>query len=321
MIDLKNLTTRFRLGVCALSSPTKGAREVKIKEALGYLRDHGFSIREGVTTWSNRGYKSADLTARIEDFNTLIRDPNIDLIIATTGGFNSNEILEYIDYEAIRARPKWIVGYSDMTAVLLAVYARAGVSTVCGPMLVDYYDYPRCFVDLFEAITAPKRTLENHGQLWERRDGNHWTTPQIQVLEGKETFAEGRAVAGNLSTFNLLLGTPFLPALEGAVLFLEYDKEEQHALPAIERFLWQIRHSGTLRRIKGLVFGALQPGVAAESDENDGIDRILRDVCLGYDFPVLMNAQFGHCYPSWVVVNGQGVVIRGTVIEVGVAVS
>ena len=102
-----------------------------------------------------------------------------------------------------------------------------------------------------------------------------------------------------------MVGTPYLPSFSQRTLFLEYDREEQRALPSLERFLWQLRQSGILKNLTGLVFGLLQPSVAAEETPTDSIERILTEVTAGYRYPVIYDAQFGHIYPSWVIVNGR----------------
>ena len=129
----------------------------------------------------------------------------------------------------------------------------------------------------------------------------------MRRLPNKVSSSVGPALAANLSTLCLMLGTPFLPSFSERVLFLEYDREEQTALPSLERFLWQLRQSGALRNLSGLVFGALQPSVAGEETATDTIERILGEVTAGYTYPVIYNAQFGHIYPSWVIVNGREV--------------
>jgi muramoyltetrapeptide carboxypeptidase len=141
----------------------------------------------------------------------------------------------------------------------------------------------------------------------------------IQLLPTKHTYASGPALAANLSTLCLMLGTRFLPSCAGRILFLEYDKEEQRALPSLERFMCQLRLSGTLDKLAGLVFGALQPIVKSEESEEDSIARILSDCTRGTEYPVLYNTQFGHMYPGWYIVNGWSTSISDTDIRISKA--
>ena len=179
--------------------------------------------------------------------------------------------------------------------------------TVCGPMLVDYVDYPECFEQLFLALDGGPRSLTNELESWESLEKGRFPMAPMRRLPNKVSSSVGPALAANLSTLCLMLGTPFLPSFSERVLFLEYDREEQKALPSLERFLWQLRQSGALRNLSGLVFGALQPSVAGEETATDTIERILGEVTAGYTYPVIYNAQFGHIYPSWVIVNGKEV--------------
>lgn len=127
---------------------------------------------------------------------------------------------------------------------------------------------------------------------------------KMLCLDNKKLKATGKIVVGNLSTFNLLLGTPYLPDFRDKILFLEYDKEEVKSLPSLERVLWKICQNGIFDKISGLVFGLLEPEVQKEETEFQNTQTILKGVTNNYNLPVLYNAQFGHIYPSWVLQNG-----------------
>ena len=149
---------------------------------------------------------------------------------------------------------------------------------------------------------------------WANRARETFPTGQIETLQSKRTTAKGTIFSANLSTLCLGLGTPHFCDMRRPVLFLEYDREEQRALPSIERFLWQLRLAGVFEQLEALIFGRLQESVRQEETSYDSIQRILTYVTEGYSFPVLYNAQFGHIYPSWVLVNGRSCVIEGTSI-------
>jgi muramoyltetrapeptide carboxypeptidase len=243
-------------------------------------------------------------------------DPQVDMIIATTGGYNSNEILEFLDLSFFVPSEKFFVGYSDCTALSMAFERYNICKTVCGPMLIDYVDFPDCFERLFSVLTGVSYELSNDQEVWESSESGRFQMARMRRLSKKVSSSVGIALAANLSTLCLMMGTPFLPSFEGRTLFLEYDREEQRALPSLERLLWQLRQGGILQNLAGLVFGALQPSVAAEETATDYIERILSEVTDGYVYPVIYNAQFGHMYPSWVIVNGREVWVHenGTLI-------
>ena len=298
---------RYSIGVVAPSMPSAGARRDKVIKAIAYLEAAGHRVSVGEGVYNVLGYKSGSAEQRAAELVAFLRDPSIDLIIATTGGYNSNEMLEFLDLPQMLRSNKIFVGYSDCTAISMALQAYDICTTVCGPMLVDLVDYPECFEDLFVALESPELEFINRSEVWESFEKGRFALNPMQRLPDKGALAQGQALAANLSTLNLMLGTPYLPPFSGRVLFLEYDREEQRALPSLERFMWQLRQAGILQELAGLVFGALQPSVAAEQSESDTIERILSEVTAGYEYPVIYNAQFGHIYPSWVVVNGRGV--------------
>jgi muramoyltetrapeptide carboxypeptidase len=304
----------YNIGVFAPSLPTTGARKEAIDKAISYLAGQGHRIVLGETVLQESGYKSAPAKVRAEDLRKFLLDSDIDMIMATTGGYNSNEVLAYIDTQNLPKTEKIFVGYSDCTVLSMALQKAAICKTVQGPMLVDYLAYPQCFDDLFRAMCVEKRLLKNTETSWESRARNTFSTGQIKALPSKRTTAKGTIFGANLSTLCLGLGTPHFVDMRNVVLFLEYDREEQQALPSIERFLWQLRLSGVFEQLEALVFGRLQESVRLEETSHDSIQRILRDATEGYFFPVLYNAQFGHLYPSWVLFNGRSSVIDGMII-------
>jgi muramoyltetrapeptide carboxypeptidase len=295
----------YTIGVIAPSLPSAGKRKEKVQAAIAHLEKSGHTVLTGKSAYAITGYKSASAQERAAELLTFLTDPRVDMIVATTGGYNSNEILEFLDLSKIAPTQKTFVGYSDCTTLSMAFQRYNVCSSVCGPMLVDYVDYPECFERLFSALDGSPRLLTNESESWESSEKERFSMAPIRRLPNKNSSGVGSALAANLSTLCLMLGTPYLPSFSERVLFLEYDREEQTALPSVERFLWQLRQNGALQNLAGLVFGALQPSVAAEETDTDTIERILGEVTAEYTYPVIYNAQFGHIYPSWVIVNGQ----------------
>lgn len=136
------------IGFFSPSSPATVFAHKRFKRACSYLESRGFQLKSGSLTGHSDYYRSGTIQARAEELNALIRDPNVDCIMSTIGGANSNSLLPYLDYEAFRASPKPIVGYSDVTAILLALYTKTGVTTFYGPALVASFGELPPFVDL-----------------------------------------------------------------------------------------------------------------------------------------------------------------------------
>lgn len=119
----------------------------RFERAKSYLQDKGFKIIEGKLAEKYDFYRSGSIEERANELNDLIRNPEVKCIMSTIGGMNSNSLLPYIDYNAFKRNPKIIIGYSDVTAILLAIYAQIGISTYYGPALVASFGELPPFVD------------------------------------------------------------------------------------------------------------------------------------------------------------------------------
>lgn len=308
----ENPIDNFSIGIVALSLPSIGERRMWVDSAIGHLKNSGYRVYLGQSVHNASAYKSGTIEMRVNDLHAMFKNKDINLILNTTGGYNSNELLEYLDFEIIKENPKWFVGYSDITAINLALHKKSNLKTVNGPMLVDYLQNRDCFTKLFETLNATAMEYSNSDRVWEWDLAFERKTPVIKRLNEKKESSTGRIIVGNLSTFNLMIGTPYMPDLTGKVLFLEYDVEEKNALASLERFLWQQRQAGFLKELSGLVFGLL-PHTAVHDARS--IKQILMEVTDGYEFPVLYDAQFGHIYPSWSLVNGDCIKLCGCQIR------
>lgn len=311
------LTYIKKIGIVSLASPLSEVTAMSVQKAIAWLQGRGYEVVVAPSTFKSCSYKSAMKEVRANDLMELFKDPEVDLIWNTTGGYNSNEVLELLDYEVIAKNKKWFVGFSDITALNIALYSRAGIPTVMGPHLAGFICWPEGLQELLTALETPEYLLQNKEQRWQWRDrvnGSDTTFNQSSVKALKEKTsieAAGVILAANLSTLCLLLGGPYLPSFKGAVLFLEYDKEEGSALPSLERFMWQLRQAGILSQLAGLVFGTLEAEVAEEEKKyRRSIREILSEVTFGYEYPVVYDAQFGHIYPSWILKIGATAMIK-----------
>ncbi|GAA0179588.1 hypothetical protein SH2C18_24290 [Clostridium sediminicola] len=144
---MKKLEIGDCIGIFSPSSPITYTMPKRFERAKTFLEAKGFKIIEGSLTGKCDYYRSGTIKKRVEELNDLIRNPEVKCIMSTIGGTNSNSILPYIDYEAFRKNPKIIIGYSDITAILLAIYAKTGISTFYGPALVASFGEFPSFVD------------------------------------------------------------------------------------------------------------------------------------------------------------------------------
>jgi muramoyltetrapeptide carboxypeptidase len=193
------------------------------------------------------GYLAGKDEARAADVNAMFADRNVRAIFAVRGGWGSARILPYLKWDVIRANPKLLIGFSDITALHLAIAARGGFTTIHGPNAASSWGKLSwtAFRELaFEAGTPVYETPPGDEDRLVQRSGRTRT-----FRSGKAT---GRLLGGNLTVLTALMGTPYLPSFDGAILFLEDIGEAEYR---VDRMLTQLALSGVLRRVAGVVFG------------------------------------------------------------------
>lgn len=213
--------------------------------------------------------------AKIDAFHDVFKDDSISAVFGARGGNRAITMLPGIDFDVVRRHPKIITGYSDVTVLLNGIYARTGLITFHGPL---FREFPRRGDDLTQMLSV----------LSGRAD--HIDLPGATYL--RDGVAEGRLIGGNLSLFQTLIGTPYMPPLDGAILFLEDVGDH---VSRYDRMLGHLRAAGVFARIGGLIIGDF-----TETKDNDErpfgftLEDCVREHTASYRFPVIMNAPFGH---------------------------
>lgn len=233
------------------------------------------------------GYLAGTDRDRAADINRLHANPDVKALFAVRGGWGCARILPYLDFATIRANPKLLVGFSDITALHLAYAARAGFTTIHGPVASSSWnrfswDYFRAVA--FDGDTPTFANPQGHEDRLVQRIGTIRT-----FGKGKAT---GRLLGGNLTVLTALMGTPWLPDFSGAILFLEEVGEQPYR---IDRMLTQLSLGGILGRLAGVVFG--QCTDCAPSGPSYGgftVSQILDQHFSPLGIPVFQGAQFGH---------------------------
>jgi muramoyltetrapeptide carboxypeptidase len=224
---------------------------------------------------------------RADELNQAIRNPEVNAIFAIRGGFGLTRILDRIDYEALRKSPKVVVGYSDLTALHLAIARKIQLISFHGPMPMSNLwqgDAPKyryandafrrtIFAKSYEADTVgfaiPLPVTQNMKML----------------VAGKAT---GRLVGGNLSLICSTLGTPYSIEAKGAILFLEDVNEAPYR---VDRMLSQLRLAGILEAVSGVVVGDFS---TKDTEEKTAMDRVLQEYFSRLSIPVVMSFPIGH---------------------------
>jgi muramoyltetrapeptide carboxypeptidase len=227
-------------------------------------------------------------------------------VLSTIGGYNTNALLDRLDYDLLRDDPKVICGYSDTTALLAAVWTQAGLVVTLGPALLPQFGEPggidpyswdsfeRTLMRAEAAGSVPASTGWTAERLeWDVDDDRpRRPEPNAGPRAVRPGEGEGPVVAGNLRTLLAVAGTPFFPALDGVVLCLEDDAEE--SIATVDRSLSQLRLLGAFERIAGLALGRFEPGshIGAAA-----LDDVVLAATAGSEFPIAADLDFGHTDP------------------------
>jgi len=296
------------IGFFSASSPVTATAPHRFERAKAFLHNKGFNLKAGQLTGKTDFYRSGSIQARAEELNQLIRDPAVRCIMSTIGGMNSNAILPYLDYEALKADPKIIIGYSDITAVLLGIYAQTGLITFYGPALVaSFGEFPplvnttyASFVDILINPQAEgyRYTLPEQ---WsdERLNWDNVTPVRPKALydnhcrflgKGQVT---GRVIGGNLNTLSGIWGSPYMPAINnGDILFIE---DSLHDIATVERSFAMLKLNGIFERVSAIVLGKHE-GFDNNNSGRQPID-VLLEVLDGQSLPIIDGFDCCHTHP------------------------
>ena len=279
--------------------------EETISIATKRLEELGFKVTFGknVKNEINSEYGCATIEDRIEDLHEAFIDKNVKAILTVIGGFNVNQILDYIDYELIRNNPKIICGFSDITALLDAIYAKTGIITYYGPHYssfgmkkgVEYTlkYFKSMFIEDGEILIEDSKQWSDDPWFLEQENRNFINNKGRQVLNLGE--AEGKIIGGNLCTLNLLQGTEYMPDLDESILFLEDDgMSGKEFLREFDRNIQSLLHCAKGKNIKGIIIGRTQKSCEMTVEKWNKIIETKKEL---KDIPVIIDFDFGHTTP------------------------
>jgi muramoyltetrapeptide carboxypeptidase len=282
-IKPKRLSPGDTLGLVLPATAVFEADEIAF--ARDQLQAIGFKVRIGQHAYDRWGYFAGHDRDRADDINRMFADDSVAGVVCFTGGWGSPRVLPYLDYDMIAHHPKVIIGYSDITALLNAIYKRTRLVTFHGPVGGSNFD-PYTLGNFRRVVmTAEPAGLlappdKKPTELIDR------TNRVISIVGGK---ASGRLVGGNLTMIASTMGTPYEVDTTGAIFFLEDVREE---LYRIDRMLSQLALGGKFDRVAGVVFGRCSQ--CDVKGPTFSLEEILRDRFGALRVPVISGLSFGH---------------------------
>ncbi len=273
------------VGLVAPASPPSSPSSLRQGQRM--LEDLGFRVRLGRHLLDHHGYLAGQDRQRASDLNEMFADPALEAVFCVRGGYGSGRLIPWLDFEALGKNPKVILGYSDITALELAILKEIHLVTFYGPMVTTEMrahfarDDRERMLEVLTQVRVPR-------PIGAAAEGVH---PAV-IHPG---VATGSLVGGCLSVLVSLMGTPYEPDLDGAILFLEDVDEEPYRL---DRYLTQLRLSGKLHRTAGIALGQC---VNCEHRKERSsfirslsLQEVLQDRLADLGVPVLSGLGFGH---------------------------
>lgn len=309
------------IGIFSSSSPISATVPVRYERGVRYLESKGYKVIHGQLYGKKDYYRSGTIQERAEEFNQLLHQDEIQILMASIGGNNTNSILPYIDYEYLKNHPKMIIGYSDTTALLLAIYAKTGLVTFYGPAVASsfgelppfvdwtfhnfdsmlkgnirfpyYYELPLAWTDEYINWSEQNRSKEQYKNEW------------ICVNPGT---CQGRLIGGNLNTMEGFFGTEYMPEIKkGDILFIEDSLKDACT---IERSFSLLKLAGVFEKISGIILGK------HEKFDDNGTGKvpyeILLEVMDNPEIPILADFDCCHTHPMFTMPIGCEVMLDAT---------
>ena len=266
------------IGVITPASPMLVDR---LEKGLDYLQKKGFRVLLGEHVYDSRGYLAGWDRDRVNDLHAMFANPEVRAVFSSRGGYGTPRILDLVDYDLIARNPKIFLGYSDLTAIQLAIWKHTGVVTYSGPMVAVEMGLG---IDPFtEEFLWKTIGPEEDGELFPEAG------TALQVLRpGK---ARGTLLGGCLSLITSLLGTPHFPDFSGAILILEDVGEEPYR---IDRYLAQLRSVGVFEQVAGVILGEFLDCVPSGETPSLSIEEIISDYFGQLPVPVVTGFPYGH---------------------------
>jgi muramoyltetrapeptide carboxypeptidase len=264
-------------------------------QAQQRLRDLGYAVSEGKHLHAAGRFGTAPITERLEDLHAAYADEQVKAILCLGGGWSANELLPGINWDLIGANPKPLIGFSDITVLVNAIYAKTEQIGLLGPTLSSFggRDCWQYTLDcLHKVLSGTAELTFTRSTKWS--DGKISKTRPWRIIQ--PGIAQGRLLGGNIGTYYLLQGTPYTPRFEGKIILAIEDDNEAGALTAQEfdrRLESLLQQPGVIASVNAVLVGRFQR--SSKVSRADITDILLRK--FSSTIPIVADVDFGHTKP------------------------
>ncbi|HYM93118.1 MAG TPA: LD-carboxypeptidase, partial [Chitinophagaceae bacterium] len=250
---------------------------VKLMESWGYKIKVGDTIGKKDFTYAGTDEE------RLTDLQKMLDDPKVKAIMCARGGYGSVRILDGLKWERFKAKPKWIIGFSDITVLHAHINRHFGIATIHSKMCNSFPD------DWSKAEPIQVETIES---IHKALGGEKMSYPVTANMNNRIGIAEGALVGGNLRTLETLMGSTSDLQTVGKILFVEDTGEYMYS---IDRMFWTLKRSGKLSKLKGLIVGGFKVKTDADTEDfGETLEQIVLEKIKAYNYPVCFDFPVGH---------------------------
>lgn len=319
MIKYPFLKEEATIGITAPSSGVGVELHSLVKDACNRMNAIGFNVICGETVWTQNKAKSSPAKIRATELNDMMQDDNIHTVIPPWGGELLIEVLEYIDFENIKA--KWILGYSDISVLLLATTLKTGIATAHGPNLIDLRgEHSDETTALWKALlsTKPGESIIQHSSLNYQKEWNHDNPSPCVFHLTEQTYwniisnrnavkVQGRLLGGCVDVIRHLIGTPYgdVQYFQQYIInndpILWYLENCELTTVDLRRSLVQMKLAGWFGNCSGIMFGRSE---ANQSVQDYTIEDVYKELSEELQLPIIYDIDCGHVPPQMTFING-----------------
>lgn len=287
----KSIQKGDTVGIISPSAATADRMEFTYaKEAMEAL---GLKVKLGENLKNRFGHLAGTDEERANDLNAMFADEEVKAVICIRGGSGAARILQLIDYKKIKANPKPLLGYSDITALHCAIYSQTGLITFHGQNGTGSWNSFN--VKQFEKVFFEKELVTYQNEIT-KGDDLVTKANRIQTLKGGTV--EGKILGGNLTVLSALSGTPYYPDFKQSILFIEDIGEDPYR---IDRMMSTLQLNGTLAKIKGFIFGQCSGCTPSGGYGAFTVDQIMDQYILPLGIPAYTGAMIGHIPKQFII--------------------
>ncbi|MFT3749424.1 MAG: LD-carboxypeptidase [Agriterribacter sp.] len=260
----------------------------RIEVCVRTLEHWGYKVKVGNTLFStSENYFSGTDEERLADFQQMLDDDNIEAILCGRGGYGTGRIIEKIDFKKFRKKPKWIIGFSDITILHTHIFSNYNTATLHAPMAGAFADAgadSKSVLSLKAALTGSPAKYSIKSSVY-----------------NKPGEASGRLIGGNLALLAHVVGSPSDINTKNTILFIEDTGEY---LYNIDRMLYQLKQSGKLKKLAGLVVGGFTDIKDTQRPFGKTIYELISDIIQEYDYPVCFDFPVSHANENYALKTG-----------------